>query len=160
MKSLSITLFVLGIVWAYLCLGFLLGPIFAFGSETFLENSVGTMILWYSLCVLLCLLAVVGYWIWLGWLKFFRKGVYPGGSRRRFWSISLIHHILWFILIPLFQASDDNNLSFNIIESWHVGFTAMRSMGPIYFVVFVWLAINLLISGVQVSLKDSKISSS
>jgi hypothetical protein len=104
MKALSITLFVLGLFWAYICLGFVIAPIRFFFVE---PNFTGPFAvpLEFLLSVGLCVNALVGYWIWWGWLRHYRSRIFA----RRFFGISLIHHIIW-LLFGAWVIADLNAL--------------------------------------------------
>ena len=102
MKALSITLFVLGLLWAYACLGFVIAPITFFFDDPNFPGPFG-FLLELLLCVGLCINALVGYWIWWGWLRHFRTGVFPN----RFFKISLVHHAIWLLVGLWFIAELD-----------------------------------------------------
>ena len=110
MKALSIILFVLGLFWAYACLGFVIAPITFFFNEPNFSGPFAVT-LEFLLCLGLCVNALVGYWIWWGWLRHFRTGVFPN----RYLKISLVHHAIW-LLVGLWAIAELDALLFPL--SW------------------------------------------
>ena len=49
--------------------------------------------------VSLVVLLLSGFWIWFGWLLYFFKQRFPLVSVRTFWLLSLIHHLIWLLLL-------------------------------------------------------------
>jgi hypothetical protein len=122
MKIISITLFVLGLLWAYACLGFVVAPILFFFNEPNFSGPLAVP-LDFLLCVGLCVNAIVGYWIWWGWLRYFRTGVFPS----RYFGISLVHHAIW-LLVGLLALAELDALVL-----------------PLSWVFLVWVALNILV---------------
>jgi len=94
MRILTGTLFVLGIGWALVAWILVLMPLGALGSQ---YHSGGLEIVW---SIVLSLLSILGYQIWIGWGIHCLTGNYVFGGPRVFWCISLMHHVLWALLIP------------------------------------------------------------
>lgn len=112
-----IILFLLGLLWAYLCLYFLLAPLIIFGG--IFSFFFGEEAPWFNLLefigflilsIPLFLNSLLGYWIWLGWLVKFWKGTYFRVSESKFWKLSVINHFAWVLLLPTAGA-----MYFNIL---------------------------------------------
>jgi len=125
MKSLNLLLFCLGVIWAYVCLGFLFGPIMSLWHIVQGENWGFTylgLISTFILMLLLSINSILGYWIWFGWLNKFRKNKYHKVDKETFWKYSLINHITWIILLPfMFGLMGLNGQSHNPITIWLYG---------------------------------------
>ena len=79
-------------------------------------------------------LALVGYWIWIGWGMRWRTGRYPLVSGRRFWTISLLCHALWAVAIPFGYEK-------SIVGFWkHGDVLPFRS----------WIALNIVVASVAI----------
>ena len=139
MRALSITLFILGLFWAYCLLGLLFVPIcmfFAPEADHFWSGNVLGEIL---LPVVLWANVLVGYWVWWGWLTRFRLGVFP----RNYLKISLIHHGICLLVIPLiiaeFSLSDLTWPSAALV--WLTG----AEWFPMGHVILGWIVANMVV---------------
>ena len=122
MKALSITLFVLGLIWAYACLGFVIAPItFFFDGPNF--SGPLAVPLEFLLLAGLCINALVGYRIWWGWLRYFRSGMFP----RHFFRASLVHHVIW-LLVGVWAIAELDAL-----------------LLPLSWVFLFWVVLNLIV---------------
>lgn len=122
MKVLSITLFVLGLLWAYACLGFVIAPVTFFFDDPNFSGPLAAP-LEFLLRVGLCINALVGYWIWWGWLRHFRSGIFP----RHFFRTSLVHHVIW-LLFGVWAIAELDAL-----------------LLPLSWVFLVWVVLNLVV---------------
>lgn len=123
MKILSLLLFILGVIWAYCCLGFLTAPFGLIWDAIKGKDNWGISWPHYLLFILLFLNSLSGYWIWWGWLHYFRKERYLGSSRKKFWSISLANHASWILLLPLVFGciSISESKPTNLAQTWSAG---------------------------------------
>ena len=136
-------MFLLGAFWAYVCIGFVSYPfqlIYRIIEKS--EWDIGWP--YHLLFTLFFLNSIVGFWVWWGWFHYFRKEKYLGRKRKSFWSISLVNHACWILLLPLLFGSMlvDNPESSNIIQIWKTG---VFDGGWIYLVWPVLIAILSLI---------------
>ena len=123
LKYLSITLFITGVLWAYICLGLVSAPLRFFFCEPNFTGPFGSF-LEFLLCVGLCINAIVGYWIWWGWLRHFRSRTLS----KNFFMISLIHHFIWLVfgLVVIVKLDAMN---------W-----------PVSWIFLIWVGLNIILS--------------
>ena len=76
MKYLSLLLFILGLFWAYACLGLILSPLIVFRTGPHFSTSLAIGLEYFASGIFV-VLGLVGYWVWWGWLIRFRKGNFP-----------------------------------------------------------------------------------
>ena len=149
MKALAITLFILGLFWAYVCLGLVIAPVTFFFEEPNFPGILGAT-LEFLLCVGLCVNALVGYWVWWGWLTRFRSGAFPHNYLR----ISLIHHGIWLAAFPLLLASlYDVVLTIKLFKSWLLVVMKMLTEpdAPLIGQVFLgWVVLNMVVCSASV----------
>lgn len=122
MKALSITLFLLGLLWAYACLGFVIAPVAFFFDDPNFSGPLAVH-LEFLLRVGLCINALVGYWIWWGWLRHFRFGVFPN----HFYRISLVNHVIWLL-----------------VGGWAIAELDALLL-PLTWVFFSWILLNIVV---------------
>lgn len=143
MKIVSLLLFLIGTLWAYVCIGFASYPFQLI--YRIIEGSDEWDIGWpyHLLFTLFFLNSIVGYWVWWGWLHFFRKEKYLGRKRKNFWAISLANHACWILLLPILFGSilaDDSGPS-SIVYIWSTG---VFEGGWIY---LIWPMLLAILSG-------------
>jgi hypothetical protein len=144
MRALSITLFILGLFWAYASLGLVIAPItFFVGGPSF--SGPLAVSLEFLLCICLSVNGLVGYWVWWGWLTRFRSGIFP----RNYFRIAIIHHAVWLLIFPMLLASLlDVEVTINILKAWSSATLKMllgSNFFPLSQVFIVWVVVNLVV---------------
>jgi len=144
MRPLSITLFILGLLWAYACLGLVIAPITFFFDDPNFSGPLAVS-LEFLLRVGLCVNALAGYWVWWGWLTRFRSGVFP----RNYFRISLIHYGIWLLVFPLLLASLlDVEVTLNLFKAWSSATLKLLTGAgffPLGQMFLAWIVVNTVV---------------
>jgi hypothetical protein len=93
MKVICGILSVLGLYWACTAWGYflLLARIVFDGADVGFRG--------FASVVVASILVTFGYWIWTGWIVRLLNGRYHRTSPRVFWTVSLVQHAGWLILL-------------------------------------------------------------
>lgn len=125
MKSVTIILFLLGCFWALICWAFVISPIGIFDpSYRFQTHDVFSSLL-------VSVLSIVGYYVWFGWGFYWKKNRFPWVTVSQFWTISLLVHVLWFLVFPF------------LLE---ISYAELLDIGMGYYLG--WIVINILVATV------------
>lgn len=132
MKTLMATMFILGIPWALLVGGVILSPLGVFLPEY--RHQAHDVV--FSLLASAC--GLTGFFIWLGYRLRWSLGRFPWLTKRKFWSLSIAHHVAWVFLLPWgFSLGFDHHY-------WKVFADFWIGDGPNLF--RIWIIVSLLIS--------------
>ena len=126
------TLFILGVPWALLVAGVVISPIGMFMPEyEFQLHDIA-----FSLVASAC--GLVGFFVWLGYRSRWKTGTFSWLTKRQFWTVSLLHHLGWVLLLPL-------GFSLGLEESYWIRFSNFwLADGPHIF--RIWVITSLIVS--------------
>ena len=132
MKALTATLFILGVPWALLVAGVVISPIGIFMPEYKFQMHDIVFSLVASAC------GLVGFFVWLGYRSRWKTGTFSWLTKRQFWTVSLLHHLGWVLLLPL-------GFSLGLEESYWIRFSNFwLADGPHIF--RIWVITSLIVS--------------